>query len=55
MRVIYWYRSQLGKSDCQKKQFHNEIACEWNLQNPGEIILRLDTLTDMLKMRAKCN
>ena len=35
IRVICAYAPETGSSDCKKDQFHNEMLCEWNLQNHG--------------------
>ena len=29
--VICAYAAQVGRSNCEKDQFYNEILCEWNL------------------------
>ena len=41
-RVICAYGLQEGKPDCRKNQFYNEMSYEWDLQNPGEMVLGLD-------------
>ena len=41
MRMIYAYGTQAGRPVCEKDQLYNEMACEWDLQNPGEMILGL--------------
>ena len=40
MRVICVHRPQIIRSDCKNEQYYNEMACEWNLQNPSEMVLR---------------
>ena len=40
-RVICAYDSQVGRSECEKDQFHNDNASEWDLQNPSEVVLDL--------------
>ena len=32
---------QVGRSECEKDQFYNDMASEWDLQNPGEVVLGL--------------
>ena len=46
MREIRWL--QLGRPVCMKNQFCCEMRCVWDSQNPGEMVLGLVTLTDML-------
>ena len=41
IRVICAYASQVGRSDCKKDQFYNDMASQWDLQNPGEVVLGL--------------
>ena len=41
MRVICAYASQVGRSKCKIDQFHNDMASEWDLQNPGEVVFGL--------------
>ena len=33
IRVICAYAPQVGRSGCEKDQFHNYMASEWDLQN----------------------
>ena len=47
--VIREYAPQVGRSDSEKEQIYYEMASKRNLQNPGEIILRVDFSTDMLE------
>ena len=37
--VICAYAPQVGRSECKKDQFYNDMASEWDLQNPGEVVL----------------
>ena len=39
MRVKCAYATHVGRSDCEKDQFYNEMASEWDLQNPDKMIL----------------
>ena len=39
IRVKCAYATHVGRSECEKDQFYNKMSCEWNLQNPGEMIL----------------
>ena len=41
IRVIFAYALQVGRSECEKDQFYNDMASDWDLQNPGEVILGL--------------
>ena len=41
MRVMCAYGPQLGRSDCEKDQFYNDMAGEWDLKNSGEMVLGL--------------
>ena len=39
IRVICVYALQVGRSECKKDQFYDGMASEWDLQNPGEVVL----------------
>ena len=39
VRVIHAYAPQVGRSESEKDQFHNDKASEWDLQNPSKVIL----------------
>ena len=39
--------SQLERSDCEKNQFYNEMACKWDLQNPDEMVLGMGDMMEM--------
>ena len=41
IRVICVYIPQVGRSECKKDQFYNDMAGEWDLQNPGKVVLGL--------------
>ena len=41
IRVICAYTPQVGKSECKKGQFCKDLASEWDLQSPGEVVLSL--------------
>ena len=41
IRVICAYAPQVGRSECKKNHFYNDMVIEWDLQNPGEVILGL--------------
>ena len=31
----------MGRSQCKKDQFYDDIASEWGLRHPGEVVLHL--------------
>ena len=35
------YAPKVERSECEKDQFYNGMAGEWDLQNPGEVVLGL--------------
>ena len=37
--AICAYASQVGRSECEKDQFYNGMASEWDLRNPSEVVL----------------
>ena len=39
VRVICAYAPQVGRLECKKDQFYNDMANEWDLQNPSEVVL----------------
>ena len=41
IRVICAYVPQVERSECEKDQFYNEMASEWDLQNSGKVVLGL--------------
>ena len=41
IRVICAYAPQVGRSECEKYQFHNDMASKWDLKNSGEVVLGL--------------
>ena len=41
IKVICAYAPQVGRSECEEDQFYNDMASEWNLKNPGEVVLGL--------------
>ena len=41
LRVICAYAPQVGRSQCKKDQFYDDIASEWGLRHPGEVVLHL--------------
>ena len=41
MKVTCAYEPQVGRLDCKKNQFYNEMACDWHLKNLGEKVLLL--------------
>ena len=47
IRAICAYDPQVGRLECEKDQFYNDMASEWDLQNPGEVVGK-GTSTDML-------
>ena len=38
-KVICAFAPQVGRSDCEKDKFYNDMASEWGLQNPSEVVL----------------
>ena len=48
IRVICAYAPRVRRSECEKNQLYNDITNEWDLQNPGEVVLGMGTLTHML-------
>ena len=41
LEVICAYATKVGRSECKKDPFYNDMASEWNLQNPGKVVLGL--------------
>ena len=41
IKVICAYVPQVGRSECKKNHFYNDMASAWDLQNPGEVVLGL--------------
>ena len=39
IRVICAYAPQVGRSKCEKDQFCNDMASEWDFQGPSEVVL----------------
>ena len=40
-RVACAYASQVARSECEKDQLYNDMAGEWDMQIPGEVVLGL--------------
>ena len=51
IRVICAYAPQIQRSECKKDQFYNDMASDWNLQNPGEVILGLGCFNGLVGRR----
>ena len=51
IRIICAYASQVGRSECKKDHFYNDMASEWDLQNPGEVILGLEDFNRRVEKR----
>ena len=51
IRVICAYAPQVGRSECKKDHFYNDMASEWDLQNPGEVNLGLGDLNGHVEKR----
>ena len=51
IRVICAYAPQIGRSECKKNDFYNDMASEWDLQNPGEVILGLGNFNRHVEKR----
>ena len=45
MTVICAYEPNVGRSGREKYQFYYDMACKWDLQNPGKMILGLVDFT----------
>ena len=54
IRVICAYAPQVGRSECEKDQFYNDIASEWDLQNPSEVVLGLGDFNGHVGKRIDC-
>ena len=39
IQVMSAYSPQVGRSKCEKDQLYNDMASEWDLQNPIEVVL----------------
>ena len=50
-RGICAYARQVGRSECEKNQFHNDTASEWNLQNPSEVVLGMGDFNGHVERR----
>ena len=42
IRVMCAYAPNVGRLECKKEQFYNDMASEWTLQNPEEVVLGLE-------------
>ena len=51
IRVICAYAPQVGRSECKKDHFYNGMASEWDLQNPGKVILGLGDFNGHVEKR----
>ena len=51
IRIICAYANQAGRSECEKDDFYNDMASEWDLQNPGEVILGLGDFNGRVEKR----
>ena len=51
IRVICAYASQVGRLECGKDQFYNNMASEWNLRSPAEVVLGLGDLKEHVGRR----
>ena len=38
IRVVCTYAPKVGRSECKKDQFYNDMASEWDLQSPDEVV-----------------
>ena len=41
----------MGKSECEKDQFYDDMASEWDLQNPGKVVLGLGDFNEHVGRR----
>ena len=41
IRVICAYAPQVGRSECEKDQFYDDMASEWDSQSSDEVVLGL--------------
>ena len=39
IRVTCAYAPKVGRSECAKDQFYNNMASKWDLQNPSGVVL----------------
>ena len=51
IRVTCAYAPQVGRSECKKDHFYNDMASELDLQNPGEVILDLGDFNGHVEKR----
>ena len=51
IRVVCAYAPQVGRSECKKDHFCNDMASEWDLQKPGEVILGLGNFNRHVEKR----
>ena len=51
IRIICAYVPQVGRSECKKDQFYNDMASEWDFQNPVEVILGLGDFNGHVEKR----
>ena len=38
IKAICAYAPQVGRLECEKNQFYDDMASEWSLQNLGEVV-----------------
>ena len=51
IRVTSAYAPQVGRSECEKDQFHDDMASEWDLQNPSEVVLSMGDFNKYIERR----
>ena len=51
MRVICAYATRIGRSECEKDQFYNDMASEWDLQSPSEVVLGMGDFNGHVRRR----
>ena len=51
IKVICAYAPHVGRSECKKDHFYNNMASEWDFQNPGEVILGLEDFNGHVEKR----
>ena len=51
IRVICAYAPQIKRSECEKNQFYNDVASEWDLQNLDKVVLDLGDFSEHVGKR----
>ena len=51
LRVTCEYAPQIGRPECEKDQFYYDMASEWDLQNPSEVVLGMEDFNGQVGRR----